>query len=151
VEDLLAGYPVVVEFPVAWGEMDSFNHINNVYYFRYIENARLDYCYRLGFEMLEMKTGVGVILASVELRIRKPLTYPDTVRVGARITEVQADRFTMEHRIVSRQLAAVAAEGKGVIVTFDYGSGKKAPVPEEVRRRIAALEGRDVGTTPTGS
>lgn len=145
-EELLAGFPVVVEFPVAWGEMDAFQHVNNVCYFRYIENARLAYCLRLGF--LEKNVGVGVILASVECRFRKPLTYPDTVLSGTRITEILEDRFIMEHRIVSRQLSAVAAEGKGVIVTFDYGIGKKAPVPDDIRRKIAEIEGRDFPVPP---
>lgn len=148
VNELLTGFPVIVEFPVAWGEMDAFNHVNNVYYFRYIENARLDYCSRLGFEMLEKKTGVGIILASVEARFRRSLTYPDTILVGARVTEMLADRFTMEHKIVSRRLNAVAADGKAVLVTFDYAVGKKTPIPDDVRRRIAELEGRDFGAAP---
>jgi acyl-CoA thioester hydrolase len=33
--DLLAGYPIIYETDVAWGEMDAFQHVNNVYYFRY--------------------------------------------------------------------------------------------------------------------
>ena len=47
IETLLVGYPVVVELPVAWGEMDSYHHVNNVVYFRYLENARLEYFRRL--------------------------------------------------------------------------------------------------------
>ena len=38
------------------------------------------------------------------------------------------------------KLEDVATEGQGTIVTFHYGEGKKVPVPEELRRRIAALE-----------
>ena len=37
--DPLAGFPVVVDIPVAWGEMDAFGHVNNVMYFRYFETA----------------------------------------------------------------------------------------------------------------
>ena len=46
----------------------------------------------------------------------------------------------MDYLLVSRRLAAVAAEGKGTIVTYSYAEGKKVPVPEELRRRIAELE-----------
>ena len=46
---LLAGYPVIVDLPVAWGEMDFYRHVNNVVYFRYFENARLEYFRRLGW------------------------------------------------------------------------------------------------------
>jgi acyl-CoA thioester hydrolase len=139
-EPLLAGFPVVVEQAVAWGEMDSYRHVNNVVYFRYFENARLEYIRRLDWLAYEQDTGIGPILASTSARFRKPLTWPDTIDIGVRVTAVADDRFTLEHRIVSRRLQAIAAEGEGVIVTFDYRRGVKAPVPDELRRRVAALE-----------
>src|SRR5438094_103286 len=117
---LLAGYPVVIDLPVAWGDMDAYRHVNNVVYFRYFENARLEYFRRLGWFKLETETGVGPILAATQARFRRALTYPDTVSVGARVTAVEDDRFTMEHVLVSHRLAAVAADGQSVIVTFRH-------------------------------
>src|SRR5438876_5738900 len=108
---LLAGYPVVVQMAVAWGEMDSYRHVNNVVYFRYFENARLEYFRRLDWFEFERETGVGPILAATQARFRKPLAYPDTVSVGARVSQVGEDRLTMEHVVVSRRLGAVAAVG----------------------------------------
>src|SRR5438309_6751770 len=101
---LLAGYPVVVELPVAWGDMDSYRHVNNVVYFRYFENARLEYFRRLGWLEYERDTGIGPILAATQARFRRPLTYPDTIAVAARITAVAEDRMTMEYRLVSHRL-----------------------------------------------
>src|SRR5256885_16137553 len=99
--DLLAGHPVIVELPVVWGEMDSYRHVNNVVYFRYFESARLEYFRRLGWFEYEEQTGVGPILQATSARFRRPLTYPDTIWVGARVTALEEDRFTMEHRLVS--------------------------------------------------
>jgi acyl-CoA thioester hydrolase len=144
---LLAGYPVVVEQAVAWGDMDSYRHVNNVVYFRYFENARLEYFRRLDWAALEKDTGIGPILASTQARFRKPLTYPDVILIGARMKEIGRDRLTLEHRIVSRGLGAVVTEGEGTIVTYDYVRGVKAPAPDELRRRIAALE----ATGPPGA
>lgn len=140
-DDLLAGYPVVVEQAVVWGEMDAYQHVNNVVYFRYLENARLEYFRRLGWFEFEGETGIGPILQATRCRFRRPLTYPDTVRTGARAVSVDADRFTLEHRVVSLAQQAVAAEGQGVVVTFHYARGEKVAMPDELRRRIAALEG----------
>ena len=139
-EDLLAGFPVVIEQAVAWGEMDSYRHVNNVVYFRYFENARLAYIARLGWEGLEKSTGVGPILASTGARFRRPLTFPDSVRVGARLLHLEEDRFTLAHRVVSLSQNAVTTEGEGTVVTFDYVRGQKVPIPEELRHRISALE-----------
>ena len=140
VESLVAGWPVVIQLPVVWGEMDSYRHVNNVVYFRYFESARLEYFRRLDWFEFERATGIGPILAVTQARFRKPLTYPDTISVTARVSSVADDRFTIEHVIVSHQLRAVATEGQGTVVTFHYAQGKKVPVPEELRRRIAELE-----------
>jgi acyl-CoA thioester hydrolase len=140
VADLLAGWPVVVQLPVVWGEMDSYRHVNNVVYFRYFENARLEYFRQLGWFEYEEETGIGPILAATQCRFRRPLTYPDTISVTARVSSLAEDRFILEHRIVSHAQGILVTDGQGEVVTFHYGEGKKVPIPDELRRRIAALE-----------
>ena len=41
--EILAGYPYIYTQAVVWGEMDAFNHVNNVVYYRYAESARIEY------------------------------------------------------------------------------------------------------------
>ena len=136
----LAGFPVVVDLPIAWGDMDYFRHVNNIVFFRYFESARIEYLERIGFRELTEERPVGPILAATDCRFRRPLTWPDTVGVGARVTEVGDDRFTMEYRLVSRKTGEVAAVGGGTLVSFDYAAQRKVPLPESVRRAIEALE-----------
>jgi acyl-CoA thioester hydrolase len=136
--DALAGFPIIVDVPVAWGEMDAFGHVNNIVFFRYFETARIAYLDAIDFRG---EQPVGPILASTHCRFRLPLEYPDTVRIGARATEVGADRFAMEYRIVSERLGDVAAEGGGTVVAYDYTARRKAELPTAVRQRIATVEG----------
>jgi acyl-CoA thioester hydrolase len=138
--DALEGFPVVVVVPVAWGEMDAYRHVNNVVYFRYFENARLEYFRRLDWFALEEETGVGPILHSTEARFRRPLTYPDTVSIGARVAAIGEDRFELEHVVWSHARSAVAATGKGLVVAFEYAAARKAPLPAALRRRIEELQ-----------
>jgi acyl-CoA thioester hydrolase len=140
-ESLLAGFPVVVVQAVVWGDMDSYRHVNNTVYFRYFENARLEYFRRLRWFEYEDETGIGPILSATNARFRKPLAYPDTISIGARISSIDVDRVLFDYLIVSHNLNAVAAEGGGTIVSYDYRNGKKVPLPEELRRRIEELEG----------
>ncbi len=140
-DDLLAGYPVTLPIDIAWGEMDAFRHVNNVVYFRYFESARVKYTDATG-AMAEMeRSGVGPILHSIGCRFRFPLTYPDRILVGVRVTEMGADRFTLHHRIVSERHNRIAAEGDGVVVMFDYRRNEKAPIPGFLRDAIVRLEG----------
>jgi acyl-CoA thioester hydrolase len=140
VETLLRGFPVVIQIPVAWGEMDSYRHVNNVVYFRYFENVRLEYFRRLDWFAYERETGIGPILAATQARFRRPLTYPDTVAAGVRVTGLAEDRFTMEYRLASHALGDIATEGQGTIVTIHYPTGKKVAIPDELRRRITDME-----------
>ncbi len=139
-ENLLAGYPTIVECPVAWGEMDAFGHVNNTVYFRYFENARIAYFRNLELMEHMHATGIGPILAHTQCRFRLPLTHPDAVAVGARVASLGADRFRMAYRVVSRGHRAVAADGDGLLVIFDYRKNMKAPMPEVLRQRILAME-----------
>lgn len=138
--ELLEGYPIVIELDVAWGEMDSFGHVNNTVFFRYFESARIAYLERIGFAAVLEESGVGPILASTHCRFRIPLTYPDSILVGARATEILVDRFTMEYRLVSRKLGSIAAEGGGVLVAYDYRAGSKAHLPPSVCSALEEVE-----------
>jgi len=129
----LAGFPVVVEQAVVWGEMDAYRHVNNV------ENARLEFFRRVDWPALEKETGIGPILHSTRARFRRALTYPDTILIGARMSQLGDDRLTLEHRIVSTASGEVVTEGEGIVVAFHYQRGEKVPLPEELLRRIRAL------------
>ena len=136
----LAGFPVVIDIPVAWGEMDALRHVNNIVYFRYFESARIAYFEKLRFWEFMNQTGVGPILASIKCKFKIPLTYPETVSVGTRIPSIEQDRFVMEYRAVSHKSQAIAAEGEGVVVSYNYRESKKTPLPEEMKQRILTLE-----------
>ncbi|MCU0590449.1 MAG: acyl-CoA thioesterase [Desulfobacterales bacterium] len=139
-------YPVVVDVPVAWGEMDAYGHVNNIVYFRYFETVRMAYFERLDFPDFINRNPLGPILASTSCRFRAPLVFPDHVSVGARVARINEDRFVMFYGVYSHRLQKVAAEGEGVIVCFDYRENRKASLPEALRRKIAHLEGT-VGAT----
>lgn len=139
-QSLLSCFPVVIETPIAWGQMDAFRHLNNTAYFRFFESGRIAYFERLDFMEFMEETGVGPILASTSCRFKIPLTYPDTVAIGTRVTTIEEDRFTMEYQVVSHKHQRVAAEGSGLIVCFNYQVNKKVVVPQEIKQRIKDLE-----------
>ncbi len=137
---LLAGFPVVTEISVLWGDEDSFAHVNNVSYLRWCETARVEYLRRIGLFPELPPQGLGPIIASLTCHYRRPLKYPDTVAVGTRVTTVGNSSFQMEHRIVSRAAGVIAAEAESAMVTVDYSTGRPVRVPEQVRAAIARLE-----------
>ena len=141
-KDLLKDFPVIIDIPVAWGDMDAFQHVNNIIYFRYFESVRIAYFEKAGFIEVMNETGIGPILAATQCKFKAPLSYPDTISVGTSISNLQEDRFLMTYRVVSHQMQRIAAEGEGLIVAYNYRENKKAPLPDRVRTRILEIEQR---------
>ena len=139
-EEWLKNFPVVVTLPVVWGEMDAMQHVNNAVYFRYFESARTAYFEKLGVWRLTRQSGLGVILASINCRFRIPLTYPDAVSVGVRAIRLEADRFIIEHCVVSHKHQKIAAEGEGLMICYDYQEQKKTLMSETMKQEIENLE-----------
>lgn len=138
-KELLKDFSVIIEVPVSWGEMDAFSHVNNIVYFRYFESGRIKYFEEMDY-FKYIDQGIGPILASTSCRYRLPLTYPDTVSIGTRVTKLTEDRFWMQYHVISHKHKKLAAEGEGVIVSFDYKTNKKVALPVELREKIIVLE-----------
>ncbi len=136
----LGRWPVSVAIPVAWGEMDAFQHVNNVAYARWIETGRIAYFSRLGFLDRMKAEGIGPILAKLTVEYRRPVTFPDTVRVEVTATKIGRTSFTLGYRIRSEAQQAEVVTAEDVIVVMDYRASRTAPVDERLREAIAALE-----------
>jgi len=140
IPEALTGWPVVLRIPVQWGELDAYGHVNNTVLFRYFESARVAYLVKCGFARSWEEDRIGAILHSTGCRFRRPLFYPDTAIVGGRPVEMEDDRFTMEYLVLSEASGEVAAEGAGVVVSYDYNVRQKCPIPTDVAATIRELE-----------
>lgn len=131
-EKFLAQHPLVTEIPVAWGEMDALQHVNNVVYFRYFETARIDFFNRLFPLDALYKSGVGPVISENQARYKRPVTFPDTLLVSVSISDIQSDRFTMHYQAFSKQQQAITTLGSSVAVMFNFKTGQKAELPAEL-------------------
>ena len=138
----LESFPVVIDLNVAWGDMDSYQHVNNTVYFRYFESARIVYLERIDFADRLKNDGIGPILGHTQCKYLKPLTFPDSICVGARTTEIRDDRYIMELKIYSHRHEAIAALGTADMVAFDYNDNCKVQLPLQIRENIEMLEGK---------
>ena len=130
------GYPVELEIPVAWGDLDAFGHVNNTVYFRWFESARMVFFERIGISPNRPEK-VGPIMATTSCDYLVPVEYPATVIVGARVQRIGNTSFVMENEATLQ--GTPVARGTTVIVLIDYRTGEKVPVPDEMRAAIAAL------------
>jgi acyl-CoA thioester hydrolase len=129
------GFPVVVPIQVRFRDLDALGHVNNAVYLTYLEVARAAYFSRLEPDWV----GKGhFILARAEVDFLRPILLQDPVEVGVRVVRLGRSSFDMEYLVLAA--GEEAARGKTVQVWLE--GGRPAPLPQEVRARIAELEGR---------
>jgi acyl-CoA thioester hydrolase len=125
----------VVNIPLRWGDMDAMVHLNNVMYFRLMEEARIQWFQQFGFSTLP--TGEAPILAHVSCDFVRAMTYPGTAVVRQIVTRVGRSSVEMSLAIEKEgEPGATYATGRSVIVWYHYGTGKSAPWPEAIREAI---------------
>ena len=130
--------PVVIEIPVAWGDMDAFGHVNNTVYLRWFESGRIALFERVAIPHRDVGGGQAPILARTSCQFERPLAYPDTVRVETSVERIGTKSFTMVYRVFSQQHGARAAQGDGVVVWYDYTAGRSVALPDALRAGLEA-------------
>jgi len=140
----MLGFPVTLELPVQWGEMDALKHVNNARFFTWFESARIAYFDRLRIPGAGATVGlgeIGPILASTSCDFLRPVAYPGVVRVGARVSEIGNSSLRMEYAVERTDAPEdLCARGSSVVVLVRYVTLEKVRVPDEMRAGIAAME-----------
>lgn len=139
---ILQDYPVVHIQPVAWGEMDAFNHLNNVAYYRYAESARISYLRAIGLTFA--RSDLLTILAGSSCQYLRPVTYPDTLLIGVRVKKLGNTSLIFEYKFISHTQQAIVATAEAVIVRTDHAM-KKQPWNKTERQLLCEFEGRELG------
>jgi acyl-CoA thioester hydrolase len=112
--------------------MDAYQHVNNVVYLRYLEEARVDWMFTHAAEAgVEGFATFGTVVAKHEIEYRRPLVYrPEPVRVEVWVTGIAAAKFTVAYEVCDDD--AVYATASSVLVPFDIEGGHL--------RRLSQLE-----------
>jgi len=128
----------IIKQQVIWGEMDAFNHVNNVAYFRYFETVRIASMESIGIMSYLQQHQIGPIMASTACRYKAPLTYPDTIHIGVKNIDIGNDRYTQQYFIYSEKLQRIVTEGEGLIVFYDFKTNKKANIPDHIKEQLTS-------------
>ncbi|MCC6379070.1 MAG: acyl-CoA thioesterase [Burkholderiales bacterium] len=121
--------------PIRWGDMDALGHVNNTVYFRYMEQARIEWLEaqrRRG----AVPEGTGIVVVNASCTFLVPLAYPGEVEV--RMYLGGAGRTSIESRYELDCAGERAANGAAKIVWVDYANGRPVPLPAAVAGEFRA-------------
>jgi len=113
-------------------------HVNNTVYFRYMEQARINWIETWGVGTTAVDAE-GPVIANASCQFRRPLKYPGAVEV--RVYAGKAGRSSLPTYYEMRRTddpETVYATGEALFVWFSNATGKPASFPDLVRRRLEA-------------
>jgi acyl-CoA thioester hydrolase len=137
---MLKNFPVVMEIPIRWGDMDARGHVNNTIYYRYFESSRIALFELLNVYKDPTAARIAPILSYQDCYYKTPLVYPDTIYVGAKIEGIEESKIVIHHSIISKKLDRTAAEGEAHIVWYNYEEKRKAIIPNDLKEDILKLK-----------
>ena len=140
----MEGYNTELTLRIDWSEMDLFNHVNNVSYFKYIQAARVNYWEVIGLSYMHNNSNTGPILASTSCQFKQPLFYPGSITICTKVGFVKTTSFSLQHFILNDK-GEIAAEAEDVIVLYNFTMHEKCPIPIPILQEIELREKKKFG------
>ena len=120
-----------MRMPIRWGDMDAYGHVNNTVYFRYMEQARIEWITSLGYEVAPGRE--SMLMINGFCNFFKQLSYPGELILKTSIGTVgrsSLDVYTEMY--LSSEPEVMVSEGGATMVWVDLTTNQSAPWPDHV-------------------
>ena len=121
----------VERIPIRWGDMDAMGHVNNIVYFRYMEQARISWFEQLLPRRDAAWKTTGIVIANASCNFRRAMTYPGTVEVKVYTAHPGGSSIGTYYELLLEN--EIYADGAAVVVFIDMKTQKAKRIPEEIR------------------
>jgi acyl-CoA thioester hydrolase len=120
---------------IRWGDMDSYRHINNTVYFRYMEQARIEWITSMGFSSIAEKE--AMIMVNGFCNFYKQVSFPGALCIKTFVGTIGNSTVdlinTMELVSPEKHDAPVlCAAGGATMLWVDLEKNKSMPWPESI-------------------
>ena len=120
---------------IDWSEMDTYQHVNNINFMKYMQSARVQFWEVTGLAQMHAKTKRGPMLVSTHCDFKNPLFYPGNVHIKTSISFIKNSSFGLHHELFNDE-NKLCAVGQDVAVCFDFKENKTFRVPESLRVKM---------------
>jgi acyl-CoA thioester hydrolase len=125
--------------PLRWRDLDAYNHVNNSVFLTFLEEARIQWFDSLGSPW--RNTEFEPILAATTINFRRPIQYPETLRIRLITERIGRTSLTLGQRILAAGDDSVLySDGHAVLVWVSPVDGRPVPLPEVVRHAAGATD-----------
>lgn len=122
--------------PLRWSDMDSFGHVNNVVFLRYLEEARIDFMFRLAPGEGSASFTGGSVVARHEIDYKLPLVHRhEPVLIESWVTRIGAASLTIAYEVKDEASGdapeKVYVRASTVVVPYNLAEGRPRRITTE--------------------
>ncbi|MFP3492955.1 thioesterase family protein [Pseudomonas sp. SIMBA_059] len=109
----------IYQCPVRWSDMDVYGVVNNVSFLRLLEEARVDFIWRLGAEQGDAFFSGGSVVVRHAIEYKRPLVHRhEPVAIHMWVSQVRAAAVTIEYEV--RDGDTLCALASTTMAPFNY-------------------------------
>lgn len=109
----------VYQCPVRWSDMDVYGVVNNVSFLRLLEEARVDFIWRLGAEQGDAFFAGGSVVVRHAIEYKRPLVHRhEPVAIHMWVSDIRAAAVTIEYEV--RDAENLCALASTTMAPFNY-------------------------------
>lgn len=125
-------------FPIRWGDMDAMGHVNNSTYFRYLEQARIEW---YGAIRPPGMAGMETVVVNAHCTFHKALKYPGDLEIRTYAGNPGRSSFEIVQEIrLENDQKTVYATGGSKVVWVNPETNKSTPIPDDIRKLMTPEE-----------
>ncbi|MGZ3885661.1 MAG: acyl-CoA thioesterase [Bacteroidia bacterium] len=134
-------YKHSTKIQVRYKDIDMQGHLNNANHLTYFEIARVDYFKEVISTKIDW-TKNGLILARIEIDYKTPVFLEDDVYCFTKLARLGTKSFTLDSALVKQTNTGtqLCAEGRSVIVCYNYELNTTIEIPKEWREAVETYE-----------
>lgn len=111
-------------------ETDALGHVNNVSYFIYLEQARVDFF--LGSAIVEDVSKWPFVAASVKCDFRRQAYVNQELAIKTYVSHIGRTSVKLMHEIIDEKTEELIAQGEDVLVHYDLVNQQSMPLSSEI-------------------
>ena len=127
----LGRFPVSVSIPVAWGEMDALQHVNNVVYLRWVQDAAI--AHWMAAAPPEALASLFWVVTRHEIDYRRPALLGDGIIARTWVGPATRRDFERNTEILRAKDRVLLARARTLWCPMAVATGRPATVSQEVR------------------
>jgi|TARA_R100000789_G_scaffold71155_1_gene66920 acyl-CoA thioester hydrolase len=129
-------YNLELQLRIDWSDLDMYKHVNNISFMRYMQSGRVNFWEASGIYEMYENSNMGTMLVSTHCDFKKSLYYPGKAIVKTKLDFIKNSSFGLKHLILD-EANEICAEGKDVVVCYDFEKDKTFRIPEDLREKLS--------------